>query len=78
MPRAVALFLAGVWEHVGAPGYQGLETQGEEAWLGHCMSEGSLEVRNKLKATILSLSGHVDPFNLRAEAAGAYGAERLR
>lgn len=37
--------------------------------------EGNLEVRNKLKATTLSFSGHVDPFNLRAKAAGTCGAE---
>lgn len=41
------------------------------------MSEGSLGVRSKLKATILSLSGNVDPFSLRAKAASTCGAERL-
>lgn len=39
--------------------------------------EGSLEVRDKLKATALSFSGHVDPFSLRSKATGICGAERL-
>lgn len=42
------------------------------------MSEvGSLEVRNKLKATALSFSGHGDPFSVRAKAIGTCGAEGL-
>lgn len=34
-------------------------------------------LRSKLKTSILSLSGHVDPFSLRNRDAGTCGAERL-
>lgn len=39
--------------------------------------ELSLEVKNKLKTTVLSFSGRVDPFSLRVKATGNCGAERL-
>lgn len=63
-----------MWEPQGA---RGCRPRARRLVWATVSEEGSLEVRNKLKATALSFSGHVDSFSLRAKAAGTCGAERF-